>query len=384
MRWDHAQTPYEILGLDRTATADAITIAYKQLIVEVHPDRDSSVEALKRFKRIRDAFELLEDSRRRSEYDEMFRRDDPGTTGVAWADSLTIRTGPSKKRRARDIALEDASWKHELMSESQFDLILKLQKQVYGITTFEIEWNLLFRDADDVAPSKGNAGLLIDYLLDLEALGRQYGSRWEELVRERICSFETIELHHPRLSGSPFHLPGWSIRDSYFRGVFDRYKALHIAEAQRLAKLESDRQLRIAENAERLARLATDRGLLTSALETIRLICLSLLEVHEVPTRLGTTFTAGRRVFARANNKIDFIGIAFRATTDNADLLLSDTRFCTCSIADDRASRWICRRMQPIPDRHELEPLILASYRLVALKRMLKAFESSRPEVQTD
>lgn len=234
MKWVHAQTPYQILELDRTATADAVTIAYKRLIVEVHPDRDSSDEALTKFKRIRDAFELLGDSSRRSEYDEMFRCDDFGTTGVSWSHSFTIQTGPSKKRRARDIALEDASWKHELMSESQFDLILKLQKQVNGINTLEIEWDLLFRDADDVAPSKGNASLLIDYLLDLEAIGRQYGSRWEELESDGICGFEALDLEHPPIPRSPFWVKDWYLNRIQLTEMLQSYKEPYVAEAMTL------------------------------------------------------------------------------------------------------------------------------------------------------
>jgi len=274
MRWDHAQTPYQILGLDMGATADEIAIAYKRLIVEVHPDRDSSAVALTRFKRIRDAFELLADSSRRSEYDQEFRRHHAGTTGLP-----SVFVYVRKKRRDREIALEDASWKHELMSASQFDLILKLQKQVNGINSVEIKWNLLFADAHRVEPSKGNAALLIDYLLDFEAIGRQYGSRWEQLESDGISDFETLDLEHPRLSGSPFYLAGYSIEDRYFREVFDHFKAPHIAEAQRIAKL------------------AADRDLLRTVFPTIRTVCLSLPEVKEVETEFGWTFSAGHKVF---------------------------------------------------------------------------------------
>jgi molecular chaperone DnaJ len=62
--------PYEILGIDKNASEDEIKKAYRKLAFENHPDRnvgDSTAE--EKFKEIQQAYEILSDSQKRSEYD---------------------------------------------------------------------------------------------------------------------------------------------------------------------------------------------------------------------------------------------------------------------------------------------------------------------------
>lgn len=61
---------YEILGLERTADADAIKKAYRKLALQYHPDRNSgSEEAEERFKEATEAYEVLRDPQKREAYD---------------------------------------------------------------------------------------------------------------------------------------------------------------------------------------------------------------------------------------------------------------------------------------------------------------------------
>jgi len=65
-----AKNYYEILGVDRNATADQIKKAYKKLAVKHHPDKnqgDKSAE--EKFKEINDAYQVLSDEQKRSHYD---------------------------------------------------------------------------------------------------------------------------------------------------------------------------------------------------------------------------------------------------------------------------------------------------------------------------
>ncbi len=61
---------YEILGVGRDASGDAIKRAYRALAREHHPDvaRDKS-KAEHRFKEINEAYEVLSDPRKREQYD---------------------------------------------------------------------------------------------------------------------------------------------------------------------------------------------------------------------------------------------------------------------------------------------------------------------------
>src|SRR5580658_9800768 len=62
--------PYEILGVQKTDSADAIRAAYRKLAKKHHPDLNpGKSEALERFKEISVAYDLLSDAEKRGRYD---------------------------------------------------------------------------------------------------------------------------------------------------------------------------------------------------------------------------------------------------------------------------------------------------------------------------
>ncbi|MCX7592756.1 MAG: J domain-containing protein [Fischerella sp.] len=60
--------PYQILGVNRTASEEEIKKAYKKLAMKYHPDREGGDET--KFKEIKEAYELLSDAQRRAHYDQ--------------------------------------------------------------------------------------------------------------------------------------------------------------------------------------------------------------------------------------------------------------------------------------------------------------------------
>jgi DnaJ-class molecular chaperone len=63
-----ARDAYQVLGVDRSATADAVKKAYRKLAREHHPDRTGGDDT--RFKEINAAYEALGDPEKRKLYDE--------------------------------------------------------------------------------------------------------------------------------------------------------------------------------------------------------------------------------------------------------------------------------------------------------------------------
>jgi molecular chaperone DnaJ len=60
---------YEVLGVERNASADDLKRAFRRLAMQYHPDRNSEPGAEERFKEINEAYEILSDPERRSNYD---------------------------------------------------------------------------------------------------------------------------------------------------------------------------------------------------------------------------------------------------------------------------------------------------------------------------
>lgn len=63
-------TLYETLGVDKTATSEEISKAYRKLAMKYHPDRNpGDAEAVERFKEVASAYEILSDEEKKAYYD---------------------------------------------------------------------------------------------------------------------------------------------------------------------------------------------------------------------------------------------------------------------------------------------------------------------------
>ena len=63
---------YEVLGIEKGASADEVKKAYRRLAMKFHPDRNpDDTEAEGRFKEAKEAYEVLSDSKKRATYDQL-------------------------------------------------------------------------------------------------------------------------------------------------------------------------------------------------------------------------------------------------------------------------------------------------------------------------
>jgi molecular chaperone DnaJ len=74
---------YEILGVSRDASNDEIKKAYRRLAHKYHPDKSGGDE--KKFKEINEAYQILSDPTRRSQYDQFGQTFSDGAPGAGFA-----------------------------------------------------------------------------------------------------------------------------------------------------------------------------------------------------------------------------------------------------------------------------------------------------------
>lgn len=68
---DNKRDYYEVLGVDKSATADQIKKAYRKLAVKYHPDKNpGDKEAEEKFKELAEAYDVLSDEKKRQLYDQ--------------------------------------------------------------------------------------------------------------------------------------------------------------------------------------------------------------------------------------------------------------------------------------------------------------------------
>lgn len=82
---------YEVLGVDKKASADEIKKAYKKMAIKYHPDRNpGDKEAEDKFKEAAEAYEVLSDENKRARYDQYGHAGMAGAAGGGYGQSMSM------------------------------------------------------------------------------------------------------------------------------------------------------------------------------------------------------------------------------------------------------------------------------------------------------
>jgi molecular chaperone DnaJ len=81
---------YEVLGVDRNASIDDIKKAYRKLAMKYHPDMNKEPGAEEKFKEISEAYAVLSDEQKRSQYDRFGHAGMQGYTDADFYNSATF------------------------------------------------------------------------------------------------------------------------------------------------------------------------------------------------------------------------------------------------------------------------------------------------------
>ncbi|KND90686.1 DnaJ subfamily C member 9 [Tolypocladium ophioglossoides CBS 100239] len=121
--------PYEVLGLERAATADQIRSAYRKAALKNHPDKvsdDQKPEAHEKFQSIAFAYAVLSDPARRKRYDAT------GSTAESIVDSEGFNWSDYYREQFKDAISADAikkfAEKYKGSDEEQDDLLVAYEE----------------------------------------------------------------------------------------------------------------------------------------------------------------------------------------------------------------------------------------------------------------
>jgi len=130
---------YQVLGVARNATEDAITKAYRRLAMKYHPDRNTDdKDAEERFKEAKEAYEVLTDAQKRAAYDQYGRAGLDAARGAGQGFSPSDAFGDifgdmfgdifgGGRRAGRNAVYRGADMRYELA--------LDLEQAVFGAST---------------------------------------------------------------------------------------------------------------------------------------------------------------------------------------------------------------------------------------------------------
>ncbi len=134
---------YEVLGVEKSATAGDLKNAFRRLARKYHPDRSTEPDAEDRFKEIQEAYAVLSDDQKRSHYDR-FGHDGPqGSSFGGFGGGFNINLedilggdffssffgGGSRRRQSRrgnDILLRHSVSLEDVYLGSEHELVLDL------------------------------------------------------------------------------------------------------------------------------------------------------------------------------------------------------------------------------------------------------------------
>jgi len=110
-----------------------------------------------------------------------------------------------------------------------------------------------------------------------------------------------------------------------------------------------------------------------TALRKLRKFCLALPEVKETMTFGNPTFMAGKRTFVVLDKYKGDYAIAFKATPADQMVLIMDPRFYITPYSGKHG--WTSLKLSDDMNWEEIRDLTIMSYRLVALKRMIRLLD---------
>lgn len=130
---------YEVLGVSKSASEEEIKKSYRRLAMKYHPDRNANdKDSEAKFKEVKEAYEVLSDSKKRAAYDQFGHAASEGMGGWSGAGAQGFRGFEGFSDVFGDIFSDvfgGGRARQQRGSDVLYNLTLNLEEAVHGITT---------------------------------------------------------------------------------------------------------------------------------------------------------------------------------------------------------------------------------------------------------
>lgn len=202
-------THYEVLGVSESASQDEIRRAYRRLVMKLHPDRSGDAKTTDRFVRVNQAYEVLIDTERRSNYDTVLRiqreRTVRSSTHAAQGQTQS-RASASPKRDANPDVSAKIAEAAGLLSQGKYDRAAFLARSILRTNPRAAMAHAILGDVararQDLRTALERYSLAIQHDPRNQTFQKRYETLFQQLGEiDRYGKVEPPRTAHPALWG---------------------------------------------------------------------------------------------------------------------------------------------------------------------------------------
>jgi curved DNA-binding protein CbpA len=181
------ETHYAILGVAENADFQAIRKAHRQLVLRFHPDRTSDPTAVERLMRVNEAYEVLSDRARRSNYDEVLRLRRRRPASEPHRRSTHAHSPPPRRTTRKQSPAEAAPLIAEatlLYSQGKYDAAAGKARQALRIDPQSALAHAILGDIARLREDLRSASRHYAYAVQYDPKNATFQRRYEQVFRQ--------------------------------------------------------------------------------------------------------------------------------------------------------------------------------------------------------
>lgn len=168
---------YEILNVEKTASASEIKRAYHKAALRLHPDKNPSPDAAAKFQTLQKVYGVLGDEEKRKVYDETGRTEDAELSGDSFKNLYEYYRGLYRKVTEDDV---DAFFRTYRGSEEERQDVVNAYEKFQGDMSKVFMWVMCSEEAKD---AHRFADMVTDAIADGSATSFEAFTEWARRVR---------------------------------------------------------------------------------------------------------------------------------------------------------------------------------------------------------